>query len=168
MWSLGLILFGVHLLMIGWLAWRSDAVPTWVAVLVAIAGAGYLADSIGALVPAAYPFQVAAVTFVGEVVLMVWLLVFAACSPSHRRSDLDGDRARQAQPRETGTRVGVPTRAMPLAGRSTAGWPAPPGVRRRGGPSEGGLRTIQSLAEPGSSWCLLRLTVSPQASPGAA
>ncbi|EEP70290.1 hypothetical protein MCAG_00617 [Micromonospora sp. ATCC 39149] len=115
-WSLGLILFGVHLLMIGWLAWRSDAVPNWVAVLVTIAGAGYLADSIGALAPAAYPFQVAAVTFVGEVVLMAWLLVFAARSRGHRRSDLDGDRARQAQPRETGTRVGVPARAMPLAG----------------------------------------------------
>lgn len=88
-WSLGLILFGVHLLMIGWLAWRSRTVPTWVAVLVAIAGAGYLADSIGAAVSAAYTIQVAAVTFGGEVVLMVWLLVFAARSRSRRRSDVD-------------------------------------------------------------------------------
>ncbi|MFI0793868.1 DUF4386 domain-containing protein [Micromonospora rubida] len=94
-WSLGLILFGVHLLMIGWLAWRSSTVPTWVAVLVAIAGAGYLADSIGAQVSAAYPIQLAAVTFVGEVVLMVWLLVFAARLRNHRRSDVDGARARE-------------------------------------------------------------------------
>ncbi|MER5702817.1 DUF4386 domain-containing protein [Micromonospora sp. NPDC002296] len=94
-WSLGLILFGIHLLMIGWLAWRSPTVPTWVAVLVAIAGAGYLADSIGALVSAAYTIQVAAVTFGGEVVLMVWLLVFAARSRSHRRSNPDGNRARE-------------------------------------------------------------------------
>lgn len=96
-WSLGLILFGVHLLMIGWLAWRSPTVPTWVAVLVAIAGAGYLADSIGAQVSAAYPIQLAAVTFVGEVVLMVWLLVFAARSRGHRRSDVDGTRAREVR-----------------------------------------------------------------------
>ncbi|MBY8875985.1 DUF4386 domain-containing protein [Micromonospora sp. PLK6-60] len=83
-WNLGLLLFGVHLLLVGWLAWRSRAVPTWVGVLVAIAGAGYLADSIGALVPAGYPFPVATVTFVGEVVLMGWLLVFAARSRRER------------------------------------------------------------------------------------
>lgn len=81
-WSLGLLLFGVHLLLVGWLAWRSDTVPTWVAALVAVAGAGYLADSAGPLVAADYPVQVAGVTFVGEVVLLGWLLVHAA---RHRR-----------------------------------------------------------------------------------
>ncbi|OZV81541.1 hypothetical protein CA850_10195 [Micromonospora echinospora] len=96
-WSLGLILFGVHLLLVGWLAWRSPSAPTWVAVLVAIAGAGYLADSIGALVSAAYTIEVAAVTFGGEVVLMGWLLVFGVRSRSHRRSSLDGPVARPAQ-----------------------------------------------------------------------
>ncbi|WP_088647352.1 DUF4386 domain-containing protein [Micromonospora wenchangensis] len=82
-WSLGLLLFGVHLLLVGWLARRSDAVPTWVAALVAVAGAGYLADSAGPLVAAGYPVQVAGVTFVGEVVLLGWLLVHAA---RHRRT----------------------------------------------------------------------------------
>ncbi|MFG2109820.1 DUF4386 domain-containing protein [Micromonospora chersina] len=96
-WSLGLILFGVHLLMIGWLAWRSRTVPTWVAVLVAIAGAGYLTDSIGTLVSTTYAIQVAAVTFVGEVALMVWLLVFAARSRRQRRSDLAREHTRQPQ-----------------------------------------------------------------------
>ncbi|MFI7432411.1 DUF4386 domain-containing protein [Micromonospora haikouensis] len=97
-WNVGLILFGVHLLLVGWLAWQSAAVPTWVAALVAVAGAGYLADSIGALVPATYPVQVAAVTFVGEVVLMGWLLVRAGRSRPGRRTDRDAGRARQAQP----------------------------------------------------------------------
>ncbi|MFE0590767.1 DUF4386 domain-containing protein [Micromonospora echinospora] len=96
-WSLGLILFGVHLLLVGWLAWRSPSTPTWVAVLVAIAGAGYLADSVGALVPAAYTIEVAAVTFGGEVVLMGWLLVVAARSRGHRRSSMEGPDARPAQ-----------------------------------------------------------------------
>ncbi|MGV9977401.1 DUF4386 domain-containing protein [Micromonospora wenchangensis] len=82
-WSLGLLLFGVHLLLVGWLARRSDTVPTWVAALVAVAGAGYLADSAGPLVAAGYPVQVAGVTFVGEVVLLGWLLVHAA---RHRRT----------------------------------------------------------------------------------
>ncbi|MBO4205058.1 DUF4386 domain-containing protein [Micromonospora echinofusca] len=98
-WSLGLIVFGVHLMLVGWLAWRSPTVPTWVAVLVAIAGAGYLADSIGVLVSAGYAVEVTAVTFVGEVVLMVWLLVFAARSPRRRRSTTtEGDPARPLQP----------------------------------------------------------------------
>ncbi|MEU8373043.1 DUF4386 domain-containing protein [Micromonospora sp. NPDC048894] len=77
-WDLGLLLFGVHLLLVGWLAWRSDTVPTWVAALVAVAGAGYLADSVGSLLSADQPVQVSGVTFVGEVVLMGWLLTYAA------------------------------------------------------------------------------------------
>ncbi|TWJ29933.1 uncharacterized protein DUF4386 [Micromonospora sagamiensis] len=90
-WSRGLILFGVHLLLLGWLAWRSPSAPTWVAVLVAIAGAGYLADSIGPLISSAYMIEVAAVTFGGEIILMGWLLVFAVRSRSHRRSNMAGD-----------------------------------------------------------------------------
>ncbi|NUT33107.1 MAG: DUF4386 domain-containing protein [Hamadaea sp.] len=77
-WSLGLILFGVHLLLVGWLAWRSPLMPTWVGVLVAVAGAGYVVDSAGALVSDAYTAEIAMVTFVGEIVLLVWLLMFAA------------------------------------------------------------------------------------------
>ena len=79
-WSLGLGLFGVHLLLIGWLAFTSGFVPRFIGVLVAIAGAGYLADSLGGLVSVTYGLEVASVTFVGEVVLMVWLLMFAARS----------------------------------------------------------------------------------------
>ena len=48
-WSLGLGLFGIHLLLIGWLAFTSGFVPRIIGVLVAIAGAGYLIDSLGGL-----------------------------------------------------------------------------------------------------------------------
>ncbi|MEU1752932.1 DUF4386 domain-containing protein [Micromonospora matsumotoense] len=77
-WDLGLLLFGVHLLLVGWLSWRSPTVPTWVGALVAVAGAGYLADSAGSLLSADHPVQASGVTFVGEVVLMGWLLAYAA------------------------------------------------------------------------------------------
>jgi hypothetical protein len=80
-WSLGLGLFGFHLLLIGWLAFTSRFVPRFIGVLVAIAGAGYLIDSLGGLLSARYTFELASVTFIGEVVLMVWLLVFAARKP---------------------------------------------------------------------------------------
>jgi ABC-type multidrug transport system fused ATPase/permease subunit len=72
-WSFGLGLFGVHLLLIGWLAFTSGFVPRFIGVLVAIAGAGYLTDSLGGLLSATH-LELASFTFVGEVVLMVWLV----------------------------------------------------------------------------------------------
>ena len=77
-WSLGLGLFGIHLLLIGCLAFRSGYVPRFIGVLVSIAGTGYLVDSFGGLLFATYTFELASFTFIGEVVLMIWLLVFAA------------------------------------------------------------------------------------------
>jgi hypothetical protein len=43
--------------------------------LVAVAGAGYLVDSFGALLFSDYALSVGAVTFVGEFLLMLWLLL---------------------------------------------------------------------------------------------
>jgi Domain of unknown function (DUF4386) len=86
-WSLGLGLFGFHLLLIGWLAFTSRFVPRFIGVLVAIAGTGYLIDSLGDLLSASYTIELASVTFIGEVVLMVWLLVFAARKPLMHASD---------------------------------------------------------------------------------
>ncbi len=74
-WDMGLILFGVHLLLIAWLAWKTFQVPNWVAVLVAITGVGYVIDSIGSLGNGSYSADITRVTFVGEVVLMFWLLM---------------------------------------------------------------------------------------------
>jgi hypothetical protein len=71
-------LFGIHLLLIGWLALISGFVPRFITVLVAIASAGYIIDSLGRLLSSSYVFEVTSFTFIGEVVLMVWLLVFAA------------------------------------------------------------------------------------------
>jgi hypothetical protein len=91
-WSLGLGLFGIHLLLIGWLAFASGFVPRVIGVLVAIAGAGYLIDSLGGLLQAMYTFELASLTFIGEVVLMVWLLVFAARRPPSERTTSDDHR----------------------------------------------------------------------------
>lgn len=91
-WSVGLGLFGLHLLLIGWLAFTSGLVPRFIGVLVGIAGAGYLIDSIAGLVLAPDRFMLATFTFVGEVLLMVWLLIFAVRGPTqshdHRQDDL--------------------------------------------------------------------------------
>jgi hypothetical protein len=40
-----------------------------------IAGVGYLVDSFGGLLSNSYAINISAVTFIGEAILMVWLLV---------------------------------------------------------------------------------------------
>lgn len=74
-WDIGLLIFGLHLVAIGCLAHRARYVPRLVGPLVVLAGAGYVLDSLVALLaPGALP-EVAPITFVGEVLLLVWLLI---------------------------------------------------------------------------------------------
>lgn len=74
-WNVSLVVFGLHLVLIGYLAFRSGYVPRVLGVLLAVAGAGYLVDSLGGLLVEDYSLSVGAVTFIGEALLMVWLLV---------------------------------------------------------------------------------------------
>lgn len=80
LWMAGLILFGAHLLVIGHLAHRSGYVPRVLGLLVAIAGVGYLVDSVGFFLSPDAPV-VSTVTFVGEFFLAVWLLARARRIP---------------------------------------------------------------------------------------
>ena len=48
-WTVSLVFFGAHLVLIGYLVYRSGFAPKLLGLLVAIAGAGYLIDSFGAL-----------------------------------------------------------------------------------------------------------------------
>ncbi|MDP9331240.1 MAG: DUF4386 domain-containing protein [Actinomycetota bacterium] len=74
-WTVALVLFGLHLMLIGYLAYTSGYVPRLVGIMLVIAGVGYLFDSFGGLLVASYSVSVATVTFVGEVALILWLLV---------------------------------------------------------------------------------------------
>lgn len=74
-WAAGLVLFGVHLLMLGYLAYRSGYVPRLLGVLLAIAGFGYAFDSFAAvLAPEAVP-ELGVVTWIGEFLLALWLVI---------------------------------------------------------------------------------------------
>ena len=66
-WKLGLALFGCHLLLIGWLAFSSGLVPRFVAVLVAIAGLGYLIDSLAGLLFHVVRIRARLLHLIGEV-----------------------------------------------------------------------------------------------------
>jgi hypothetical protein len=74
-WLVGLVLFGVHLLLIGYLAYRSGFIAKVFGVLLVIAGLGYVVDGFVAVLRAGPSASIAQFTFVGEVALIGWLLI---------------------------------------------------------------------------------------------
>ena len=73
-WDNGLILFGFHLLVLGYLAFRSGYVPKWLGGFLVLAGLGYIVDGFGRMLSPAYNLSIAQFTFIGEVLLIFWLL----------------------------------------------------------------------------------------------
>ena len=82
-WSAGLLLFGVHLLLVGYLALRSTYVPRVIGVLLVVAGIGYAFDTLVTVFSDGSPFAVSSVTFLGEFLFGVWLLVRGWRVPSN-------------------------------------------------------------------------------------
>jgi hypothetical protein len=76
-WHLALGIFGIHLVGLGALLFRFAA-PQLLAALVVLAGAGYLADSLGKLLIPDYGLTISTFTFVGEAMLIFWLFWRAA------------------------------------------------------------------------------------------
>ncbi|MEO8527553.1 MAG: DUF4386 domain-containing protein [Pseudolysinimonas sp.] len=72
-WRIGLILFAAHLLVVGYVCFRSGFVPRWLGILIGVAGIGYLIDGVGTILVAGYQPTVSTVTFIGEVALIGWL-----------------------------------------------------------------------------------------------
>ena len=75
-WDAGLVLFGLHLLVIGDLAYRSGYVPRFLGVLLAIAGLGYVVDTFGAVLSPGSWTDVSSFTFIGEFLLALWLVIW--------------------------------------------------------------------------------------------
>jgi hypothetical protein len=74
-WSLGLVLFGIHLALLGYLIYRSHYMPKWLGILLAIDGLGWVIEG---LQPYLYPnarLRYLFITFFGELFLMLWLLI---------------------------------------------------------------------------------------------
>ena len=76
-WYVSQFLFGLHLLLEGYLAYRSGYVPRVLGVLLALAGLGYAADSLGATLSSGSWTAISSFTFLGEFLLALWLLIRA-------------------------------------------------------------------------------------------
>jgi hypothetical protein len=74
LWYVSQFLFGLHLLALGYLAYRSGYVPRLIAVLLGIAGLGYAIDSVGSTISQTPWTAVSSFTFLGEFLLAVWLV----------------------------------------------------------------------------------------------
>jgi hypothetical protein len=71
--GMSVAIFGLHLLGLGYLLFRSADFPRFLGVLVVIAGGGYLADSFTRILVPDFGFTFSVFTFVGEALLIVWL-----------------------------------------------------------------------------------------------
>lgn len=71
-WSIGLGIFGIHLFFLGYLVFKSD--QKVLGILVILAGLGYFIDSFGEILLADYSLTIGLYTFVGEIILIFWLI----------------------------------------------------------------------------------------------
>ncbi|MHB9146581.1 MAG: DUF4386 domain-containing protein, partial [Symbiobacteriia bacterium] len=73
-WQIGLFIFGLHLLVLGYLIYKSSVFPRFLGILLVLASFGYMIDSIGILFIPGYHMAIASLTFVGEALIIFWLL----------------------------------------------------------------------------------------------
>lgn len=81
-WIIGLVFFGIHLLLIGYLVFKSGFMPKVLGILVMLAGLGYMIDSFANILLANYAdYEIVFVLIVaipgaiGELALGIWLLL---------------------------------------------------------------------------------------------
>jgi hypothetical protein len=74
-WEFALIVFGFHLLVLGYLLYKAGYMKKILGILVVIAALGYMVDGIGKILTADYGSGIAIYTFIGEVVLLFWLII---------------------------------------------------------------------------------------------
>jgi len=74
-WEFGLVVFGFHLLLLGYLTLKAGYMRRVLGILLIVASAGYLIDGFGKIFSSNYAVNIAAFTFIGEVLLMFWLLI---------------------------------------------------------------------------------------------
>ena len=73
-WSLSLVLFGWHLVVVGFLFTRSTYLPRWLGWILIVDGLAWVIDRLTEYVAPFESFGFPSIFFVGEVLLMVWLL----------------------------------------------------------------------------------------------
>jgi hypothetical protein len=97
-WNVGLILFGVHLLLVGYLAYRSGFMAKVFGILLVIAGLGYLVDGFVLVLVPGPSISIGQFTFVGEVALIFWLLIKGSRKDFSQQGGTPGRRSLEPHP----------------------------------------------------------------------
>jgi hypothetical protein len=74
-WGMSLILFGVHLMLVGYLVYRSSYIPKLIGILLVIAGLGYVVQNLNAYLFPEPDLSYIGIALIGELVFMFWLLI---------------------------------------------------------------------------------------------
>ena len=74
-WGFGLILFGIHLVLLGYLVYRSGYIPKILGILLVIAGSGWVVYELGPFLFPNADLGFLFITFSLEVIFMLWLLI---------------------------------------------------------------------------------------------
>ncbi len=87
-WSLSLVLFGLHLILIGLLFVRSTYLPRWLGWVVIADGSAWVIDRLTEYIAPSASLGFLNIFFVGELILMVWLLCWGwrLTEPENTRS----------------------------------------------------------------------------------
>ena len=77
-WHFGLLFFGLHLGLLGYVVFRSNYIPKVLGILLVLAGLGYLLNSLRPFLFPDMDLDFAKYTFYGELIFMLWLLIKGA------------------------------------------------------------------------------------------
>lgn len=73
-WAIGLVFFGIHLVILGYLVFKSGYVPRMLGIVLALAGAAYVTDSFAKFLLPSHAIELATFVGWGELLFMLWLL----------------------------------------------------------------------------------------------
>ena len=74
-WGIGLILFGIHLVLVGYLVYRSAYIPKLLGILLVIAGLSWMIFEVGPFLLPDADLGFLLIPISGELIFMAWLLV---------------------------------------------------------------------------------------------
>jgi hypothetical protein len=72
---MSLVIFGIHLVLLGVLIFRSGYIPRFIGILLVINGLGWMIDRLRLYLFPNAPLGFLFITFFGELVFMFWLLI---------------------------------------------------------------------------------------------
>lgn len=71
----GIIFFSIHLILLGYLVFKSRYIPNMMGLLLIISGVGYLTDAVKPFLFPNFNLGFITITFFGELIFMLWLLI---------------------------------------------------------------------------------------------